>query len=402
MRPAPTIGRLSVAVVYGASLFQGMTVVAFPASSTVLRAMHGLSDEAYGSLFLPQTLLTIVGSLLGGALARKIGLRALLVAAACAGLLSQLALLSVVALPSSAALPVLLVGTGLMGLGFGGAAAPLNTYPGLFFPSRGDSALVALHTVLGAGFSLGPIAVSALIASGRWAVFPIVVAVGNLLVAWASSGVLLPVPRCADSTHLVSKPAWGSLLVLSVIAVLYAFAEGTFSNWASIYLHEARAVDEPVAALAISGFWAALTLGRLAAAALVTRIAPFKVWLALPLAMVAVFLLLPHAQHAGDGVALFCAAGLASSAFFPLTVAIANKRYPGREAAVSSLLTAALMVGVGGGSFALGALRNQLSFDAIYRLSALYPFLAFALGALTATTNPSIRTRRELTPERSV
>jgi fucose permease len=402
MSPAPQAPRPGVAVVYAASLLQGLTVVAFPASSTVLRSMHHLSDEAYGSLFLPQTLFTIVGSLLGGALARKVGLRALLVASACAGLLSQLALLSVVALPSEAVLPALLIGTGLMGLGFGGAAAPLNTYPGLLFPGRGDSALVALHTVLGVGFSLGPILVSALVAVDHWAIFPSVVVVGNALIAIGGSRVSLPVQRQIDQTGPVSMPSWGPLTVLATIAVLYAFAEGTFSNWASIFLHETRSVDESIAALAISGFWAALTLGRLGVAALITRIPPFKVWLTLPLAMIAVFVLLPYVRGAADGVALFCAAGLAASAFFPLTVALANRRYSGHEALVSSVLTAALMVGVGGGSFGLGFLRRELSFEAIYRLSALYPLVAFALGALTVTANPSIRTGRQLAPEKPI
>jgi fucose permease len=397
--PAP---RLSFAVVYAVSLIQGLTVVAFPASGTVLRAMHHLSDAEYGSLFLPQTLFTIVGSLLGGALARKIGLRALLVASSCAGLLSQLVLLSVVALPSNAVLPALLLGAGLMGLGFGGAAAPLNAYPGLLFPGRRDSALVALHTVLGAGFSLGPVLVGVLVASELWAVFPAVVAVGNGLMAVSGARVALPAQRPIESGRPVSAQSWAPLLVLSVIAVLYALAEGTFSNWASIYLHDARGVTEPLAALAISGFWATLTLGRLGAAAIVTRLAPLKLWLALPLAMIAVFLLLPYARGATTGIGLFCAAGLASSAFFPLTVAIANARYPGQEALVSSVLTAALMLGVGAGSFTLGALREDLSFDEIYRLSALYPLFAFALGALSATARSLVRSERRLATKEPV
>jgi len=373
---------LHVLVVYSAALLQGLAVVAFPASSTVLRAMHNLSDEGYGSLFLPQTILTIVGSLLGGALAQKFGLRALLVASAIASALSQVALLSVVVLSSSLVLPILLIGTGLMGLGFGVAAAPLNTYPGLLFAQQRDSALIALHTALGAGFSLGPILVSSLVAADVWVIFPSLVATSSLLIALLAARVTLPQSLRFEAPADRMPGDRSTLALFAAIAVLYAFAEGTFSNWASIYLHDARGVGESLAALAISGFWAALTLGRLIVATLVTRVGPQRVWISLPLGMAAIFLLLPYVTGAISGLLLFVLAGFACSAFFPLTVAIASKRFPDQGATVASLLTAALMIGVGGGSFALGALRSIASFESIYRLSAAYPLTAIVLGLL--------------------
>jgi fucose permease len=370
-------------VVYATALFQGLTVVAFPASGTVLRSMHSLTDEAYGSLFVPQTVFTIVGSLLGGVLARRVGLRTLLVLSGLAGALSQAALLSVLVVPSARVLPVLLLGTGLMGLGFGFAAAPLNSYPRLLFPRRGDSALVFVHTAIGAGFALGPAIVSSLVAADRWAVFPGLVGVGSLIIAITGSRAGLPVQKEPPQSGGRGPLPWRALAAFGVIAVLYAFAEGTFSNWASIYLHDARGVAESLAALAISAFWAALTVGRLVVSALVARVAPNRIWLTLPLVMTVVFFLLPYARDAGTGILLFALAGFACSAFFPLTVAIASKHAPGQEALAASLLIAALMVGVGGGSFALGALRNAAGFETIYRLSVAYPVAAFSLGAMT-------------------
>lgn len=376
-----------VLVVYGASLFQGLTVVSFPASGTVLRSMHDLSDEGYGSLFLPQTVFTILASLLGGALANRLGLRALLIFSALASALSQIALLSVELIPSRTALSVLLVGTSFMGLGFGAAAAPLNAYPGLLFPAKRDAALIAVHTALGAGFALGPLLVSSLVAANSWPVFPALVATGSICLAVVGTRVTLPVQRAARNEDIGVPLAWGVLALFAGVAVLYAFAEGTFSNWASIYLHDTRAVGESLAALAISGFWAALTLGRLVVVALVVRVAPHKVWLALPVGMAAVFLLLPCATGAVSGILLFVLAGFACSAFFPLTVAIASTRFPGQEPLVGSLLTAALMIGVGGGSFAVGALRNVATFESMYRASIAYPVAAFLLGLMLITAS---------------
>lgn len=376
-----------VIAVYGGGLLQGLAVVAFPASSTILRDLHGLSDAAYGSLFLPQTALTVVGSIIGGALAARIGLRPLLVASGVLAALSQGLLLVVGRMEGGSpnALGVLLVATAAVGFGFGLSAAPLNAYPGRLFFAHRDSALVALHALLGTGFALGPLIVSALATAGAWLLFPgLGIGLGVVLTVLAVVA-RLPRKRVRRETERAAAPlAWQTLGLFAAVAVLYAFAEGSFSNWASVFLHDARGVRESTAALAISGFWGALTAGRLVVSALVTRLSARGIWLALPLAMAAVFLLLPFAAGPLTGVSLFVLAGLSASAFFPLTVAIASRRFAGHEALVSSVLTAALMVGVGGGSFLLGAVRESASFETIYRWSALYPLGAFAMAWVLA------------------
>ncbi|MBL4686806.1 MAG: hypothetical protein JKY37_19570, partial [Nannocystaceae bacterium] len=80
------------------------------------------------------------------------------------------------------------------------------------------------------------------------------------------------------------------------------------------------------------------------------------------------------------GLALFAVAGLACSAFFPITLALATQRFPGRAPAIASVLVATLAVGIGSGSFLLGALRELASFDMLYRISALYALLLWAIA----------------------
>ncbi|MEL6186990.1 MAG: MFS transporter, partial [Myxococcota bacterium] len=325
---------------------------------------------------------TILGSVLGGALASRVGLKALLAGAAVLAASSQMLLLIVgLSEPgANSALPMLLAATGMLGLGFGIAAAPLNAFPALLFPRRADSALLALHTVIGLGFSVGPLIAGALVARGQWVAFPGGTLVLGLGLALAAVWARLPAPASPPVEVGGASVSWSTLGVFGLIAVLYAFAEGSFSNWAAVFLHDGRGVEEATAALALSAFWAALTVGRLALAGVVARVSAEMVWLLLLPAMAGVFLLLPLARGAWSGIGLFVLAGLSTSAFFPLTVAIASKRFPGREPLISSLLIAALMVGVGGGSFLLGALREQASFESIYRISAIYPAGALALA----------------------
>jgi hypothetical protein len=79
----------AVLIVYAGALLQGMTLVSFPAVSAMLKQTLALSDADYGAIFLPQVALAIVGAVAGGALARKIGLKALFAVALAANVASQ-------------------------------------------------------------------------------------------------------------------------------------------------------------------------------------------------------------------------------------------------------------------------------------------------------------------------
>jgi len=374
----------AVLVVYLIAFLQGLTLVSFPASSAVLRQMHGFTDAQYGAIFLPQVALAVLGAVAGGTLARRLGLQPLLWLTAAGNGLSQLALAASLWVMPALAFPVILAGTALLGWSFGLGGAPLNSYPPQFFPRRAPAAVVALHTLLGLGLMVGPLLADGFGQAGWWIGFPLSLLGLSALLALAAATVRLPSEtggemeerRVETNPPLTSGAFW----IFAAIAVLYAFAEGTFSNWAVIYLREAKALSAMVAALALSVFWGAMVVGRLLVAVLVVRIAPLTIWLALPVLMIAAFLLLPGASTPALGLGLFALAGLACSAFFPLTITLASARFPEHVAWVSSMLIAALMVGVGLGSFVIGPLREWLSLEQIYQFSATYPIAVIGLA----------------------
>ena len=367
---------LIIALVYLSALAQGLAVVSVPASAGVLKAV--LDDAQYGVSFVPQMLTTIAGSLL----ASRLGPRALNPGVlACALFASGLAQVLLALVPSGG-FPCALAATSLLGLGFGLSAAPLNALPGRLLPERAQSALVALHTLIAGGFAAGPALVSAAIGAGRWVVFPLGVAAFSLALA---ALVLLCMPSFAGDVQ--SNPAAVSssdgtrqqAALFLGIAVCYALAEGTFANWAVVYLREERALSAAGAALALSTFWLALALGRLVVSALLARVSAVTIWRVLPVAMGLGFLALPLVRDATSSLLAFGFAGLACSAFFPLTVSLAAPSFRGGASRASALLTAALMVGVGLGSFVVGPLREGISLAVLYRWSCLYPLLAWAL-----------------------
>jgi fucose permease len=363
-------------------------MVSFPASSTVLLGPLGLTDAQYGAIFLPQVALAVVGSISGGALARRLGLKVLLLGMLAANAVSQLLLASTMWVGASLAYPAVMLGTASMGLGFGLSGAPLNSYPPVLFPENEDTAVVAVHTLLGLGLAIGPLLVAPFVAAGQWVGFPLLL-LGGCGAAFA--GVALtsfpagaPEPDAVADAEAPSPTRTVLFWLFVGVAVLYAFAEGTFSNWAVVYLNEGRGVSEATAGFALSVFWGALVAGRLLVSALVLRVSAQTIWLVLPLLMMGTFLLLPYATSAPVGIALFGLAGLACSAFFPLTITLISKCFPQHVSWVSSMMIAALMTGVGLGSFVFGPLREVFSFEQLYRISALYPALALTAALVVA------------------
>ena len=82
--PAPVrAGRREVVTVYAIGLFQGLSLVAFPAAATILTSNTGydLSKSQYGVLFVPQVAMAILGSLGLPKLADRFSLKRVLLAA---------------------------------------------------------------------------------------------------------------------------------------------------------------------------------------------------------------------------------------------------------------------------------------------------------------------------------
>ena len=229
---------------------------------------------------------------------------------------------------------------------------------------------------------VGPLLANGFGRVGLWIGFPLLLLALSVALALTAAAVRLPDASNEPKDRASANPPLtsGAFWIFAAIAVLYAFAEGAFGNWAAIYLSEAKALPAEVATLALSVFWAAMVMGRLLVAALVTRIAPHVIWLALPVLMMTAFLLLPGANTPALGLGLFALAGLGCSAFFPLTISLASAHFPEQAAWVSSMLIAALMVGVGLGSFVIGPLRQWLMLEQIYQFSTLYPVLVIGLA----------------------
>lgn len=365
--------------VYLGGLVIGLTLVSFPASSLVLRTAHGFSNEQYGAIYIPQLATSVVGALIGGAVARRLSLKAMFVfALGCFSLAELLLSLSIYAAPTSALL-MIMVATGAFGFGFGFGGGPLNAFAALLFPERQGAAVTALHMCAGAGLTIAPVYFALLADRGAWIAGPgslTVISAGLCLIALATR---FPAPA-SDDIAARTPPARHPGLTLffwvcALASLLYSVAEGTFSNWAIVFLTEERGLNAGNAALALTCFWASLTAGRLIATLIATKVSPVMFLFALPLGMMASLLFLPQIDSVETAYIGFALAGLSCSAFFPMLVAFTAERSPTAISWIASMLTAAMMVGVGIGSYAVGALRGGMPIAALYGQAIVAPLL---------------------------
>ncbi|HEY8198249.1 MAG TPA: MFS transporter, partial [Candidatus Limnocylindrales bacterium] len=134
----------------------------------------------------------------------------------------------------------------------------------------------------------------------------------------------------------------GPLILLGVAIATYVASEVGISNWLVRFLEPAPLAT---ATLALSLYWAGLTVGRLVSSAVADRFdhLRFTVTCALALAtFVGVAVVVPSLPLS---IVAFAAAGVASGPVFPMIVAIGGDRYPERSAAVGGSLAAMAVVG---------------------------------------------------------
>jgi MFS family permease len=379
--------RRAALFLYSGAFAQGLVMVSFAATSAVLVERLGFSGARYGSLFLSQMVLAILGAVLGGTAARRAGLPRLLCWSFLGMAASQALLAGAAVAGPGGAYPIVLLGSGLMGFGSGLSAAPMNTYPRLLAPARAEAAVVLVHTLMGFGLATGPLLAAAAIEAGAWPAFPAALCVLSLPYAALSLRVTLPA-SAVDETASGGRPG-RAIAVFVVVAFLYALVESMFSNWAVLYLHAEKGLALAAASLALSLFWTALAVGRVSAAAWLHRLGPERVYAALPLLMIAVLALMPAAATPIRAFVLFTIAGISCSAFYPLTVALAARRFPDRVPLVASLCYIALVSGIGFGTWGAGALHERFPLAGLYRASALLAFFAFVLGRVA--TGPGDR-----------
>ena len=391
-RAAPA-SRTEIGVVYFAGMVQGLALVTFPAASAIFTRPDGFGFDStrYGAMFLPQVVMAVVASGLAPKLARRWDLRRVLLLGIAGDILSM-SLLTLSRLLLGApdiAFIVLLFATGALGLGFGATVMALNTYAEAFFPGRADGAVLALNALLGLGTALAPLLVAVVIARGVWWLLPL--AVGCVLVAIYVAALMVPliadpgtiaaggspVPVSAD--HLPRR-FW----LYAIAVFLYGILETLNGNWGTLYLSGERGVSPRGASMALAAFWAMVTVGRVLVAAISARVPARAIYLALPILLIPTFLLTSSVRSEIAGILAFGLAGLACSAFLPLSISFGGNEFPRLSAVMAGEIIAFYQLGYGVAAFATGPLRELvgLTFSMIFAAGSIVALPLAIVAAL--------------------
>jgi fucose permease len=396
--------RIEISIVYLAGLAQGFALVVVPAASGLLTSPRGyaLTGVEYGALFVPMVAGAIAASAAGGVLALRWGLKRLFLG----GVALDIAAMALVALSAAfigrhvPSYSTLIVAMLALGGGFGSTLTALNSLAPGFFPDHAEPALTALHTLLGTGTALAPILVSTVNGRGWWWI-PAMVAALLLLLALAGSTqpltIATPARAAAGGPFAVLRGFSGRLWAFVAVVLLYGIAETLYGNWAILYLHGERGLSAHWAGLALAAFWGMVTVGRLIIAVASVWIPPRHVYRVLPLLLLAAFLLVPHAATGAGAIAAFGFAGLACSAFLPLSIGFAEEQFPQFAQLMAGELIAAYMIGYGVASFGVGPLVDSgaLRLGGIYAgasvVAAAMIALSFVLARAPAANQPGGR-----------
>jgi fucose permease len=351
-------------------------------------------------MFLPQVIMAVLASGLAPQLERRWSLRSVLLLGI-AGDIIAMALLALsrllIGVPDGAFV-VLLVATGALGLGFGATVMALNTYAEAFFPGRSDGAVLALNALLGLGTALAPVLVAIFVGMGVWWLLPVMVGCILLLIL----AVALRQPLRSDPAATIGGDAQGPLgsstlprrFWLYAFAVfLYGVLETLNGNWAMLYLSGERGVSPRGASMALAAFWTMVTVGRVLVAALSVRVPARSIYLALPILLLVTFQLAARVQDEMGGVLAFGMAGLACSAFLPLSISFGGGEFPRLSAVMAGELIAFYQLGYGVAAFGTGPLRHlmRLPFSTIFALGSAIAVPLVAVAALIVRRPSGVR-----------
>ena len=373
--------------VYGAGLVQGVALVAFPASSAILTSpqYYDLSSTAYGALFLPQAAAAILAALSGTALMRRIGIKRMFLAGLVGDVVAMSLLVASQFFIGQGSIPyvMLLLATTSLGIGFGLTVPAINTFAAAFAPAAAARAVLYLNALLGLGTALAPVLVAVFVGIGFWWGLPLVTAI--LIAGLIAFSLRLPLEVAGQSAARESSAGLPSRFWLfAAFALLYGVVETTNGNWSTIYMTSDLGSSATLASIALTTFWAMVTVGRILFAAIERRFPETRTYRLLPFVAAAALVVIA-ALPDGDstaGVLAFGLAGLGCSALLPLTISFGQAELVAIGATVAGLLIAFYQMGYGLAAFGIGPLEERfgVSLPTIYLVAAA---VAVAMGALS-------------------
>ncbi len=326
------MNRLITYTCYAAFIALGMCATLLGPTFGNLTAAFKMPLENGGIFTSLQFLGATVGIVVGGRLLNRVNARYLIGG----GLLLMgggLLLLSV-----AQSLPVALIGTFFLGMGYGFLDVGPNMVVAALNPGREAAALNLLNVFFGFGAIIGPQLVNFALGQQNFRLSFILAAVFTLALVipgWMASA------RIKSDSKSQGSIQWLPLLPFAVLLFTYVGAEVGFSSWLVTQLTKVALSTAAIGTVATSIFWAGLTTGRALAGPMLRRLTDLQL-LMLSVLILASGVCLMLAMPSVETVGLISAfvVGTGCGPIFPTGLGIFSSTYPGPRNAASGALIA--------------------------------------------------------------
>jgi fucose permease len=317
----------------------GLTTAALGPALPDLAARSGSSLAAVGAVITALFLGALVSLIVAGPLNDRLGQRPVLLAGV------VLLALGTLGLAASHGLTLMLVCAAVAGLGHGAIDVSSNVLIAEVFAARSAAALNLLNVFYGLGAVAGPAVAGLTLRLWGTALPALWLGAGLALLEAPLIPLLADTPRAAHTAYVAAAGATHAsplrsprLWAIGALVLIYVGIENGVASWTTVYLERTTALDQAAAALVTSGFWLALTGGRVAAAFAGARLAADRLLLiVLAGALAGGALLASSTGSASLTAAAVLLMGFCFGPIFPTMLAVttaAFRRTPGTAASV--------------------------------------------------------------------
>lgn len=393
--PAPPALRRAMAGVFLTFAVNGIAVGAWISRIPAIRDILAIDTAQVGFLLFGMSAGSILGLLAAAAIVHRLGARRTILASLGLGAVALGVLALGVSLVPSFAVAV--TGMALFGIAWSVCDVAMNVEGTAVERGMGRTLMPWFH----AAWSLGSVAGAG---TGAAAAFLEIAPGSHILLVIAlllATAVVMPrlLPRQLDDEapaavegertgFRAQVAAWSDprVLLLGVLVLGMAFAEGSANDWLTLAMKDDRGFDDGQAALLFGVFTAAMTIGRIAGVPLLDRfgrVPVLRVAVALAAGGLAVVILVPWTPVMIAGIVVW---GLGASLGFPIGMSAAGDDPRGAAARVSAVATIAYCAFLVGPPV-LGLIGHEIGI-----LNSLW--VVFGLIVLAAVGIPAARELR--------
>jgi fucose permease len=351
----------------------GLMTAALGPALPELAANSGSSLATIGGVITALFLGALISLSVAGPLNDRLGQRPVLIVGV------VLLALGTLGIAASHSLPLTFLCAVVAGLGHGAIDISTNVLIAEVFVGRSAAALNLLNVFFGLGAVAGPAIAGLTLRLWNTALPALWIGAALTLLQAPLIPLLADAPRAPHAEAGKSRAAalfrMPLLWALGVLVLIYVGVENGIASWTTTYLASTTRLDHATAALATSGFWLALTGGRVIAALIGIRLTPNRLLLiALSGAFAGGVLLVASVGNAPLTIAAVLCMGLCFGPVFPTTLAITTATFRQAPGTAASAVVAMGSVG--------GMLLPWLQGVLLERVSPAASVLLVAAGAL--------------------